>query len=311
MNTAGNRQFGFSKDVVLKTALMVAGVPLLFRVTNFTAQNMKKVEAAWDDTERALLNAASVLASLGFTERSLTANSVITPLAYYLARREPGTRYLESSKDSADHTAMRGWVIRSLVKRGIWGSGLDTLLGRLRCVIDEHGHDHFPVAELEAVMTSVGKSLAFEATEIDELLELKYQGQGTFPVLALLYPRLDFSRAFHEDHIFPKSRFTPKRLLEAGIPLDEVQKYMDAVNLLPNLQLLSGVKNAEKLATLPEQWISAAFPNDVQRDTYLRDNDLDDLPLGLDSFLTFFDERRARIHRRLLDLLGATRVDES
>jgi hypothetical protein len=311
MNTAGNRQFAFSKDVVLKTALMVGGVDLRFRVTNFTAQNMKKVEAAWEDTERALLNAAALLASFGLTEHSLTASSVIIPLAYYLARRELGTSYLESAKDAVDRTDIRGWVIRSLVKRGIWGSALDSLLGRLRRVVDEHGGNHFPVAELEAEMVSLGKSLAFEATEIDELLQLKYQGQGTFPVLALLYPGLDFSKSFHEDHIFPKSRFTAKRLAEAGVPGEDIQAYIDAVNLLPNLQLLSGVKNAEKLATLPEQWIDGAFPNNAQRDTYLRENDLNNVPLDLGSFLAFFDQRRARIRQRLLNLLGATPVEES
>ncbi|MDQ6949739.1 MAG: DUF262 domain-containing protein, partial [Actinomycetota bacterium] len=186
MNTASSRQFAFSKDVVLKTALMVGGVDLRFRVSNFTADNMKKVEAAWDDTSSALLNAAALLASFGLTERTLTAGSVIIPVAYYLAHRRLGTSYLASDKEAVDRAAIRGWVIRSLVKRGIWGSGLDTLLSRLRHVIDEHGDQRFPLIELEADMTAAGKSLTFEATEIDELLRLKYQGQNTFPVLALL-----------------------------------------------------------------------------------------------------------------------------
>lgn len=308
MNSSANRQFNFSKDVVLKTALMVAGVDLRFRVSNFTADNMKKVEAAWDETSAALLNAAALLASFGLTERTLTAGSVIIPVAYYLAQRNLGSSYVESSKDAADRTALRGWVIRSLVKRGIWGSGLDTLLARIRHILDEHGSDRFPVPELEADMAAAGKSLTFEVTEVDELLTMKYQGQGTFPVLALLYPGLDFSKAFHEDHIFPKSRFTAKRLSDAGIPAEDIPAYLDAVNELPNLQLLSGIQNVEKLAKLPEAWLDVAFPDDAQRSTYLHENDLDGLPLKLDDFLGFFDARKERIRQKLIALLGATPV---
>ena len=182
------------------------------------------------------------------------------------------------------------------------------MLARLRHILDQHGSERFPVAELEADMASAGKSLAFEATEVDELLTMKYQGQGTFPVLALLYPGLDLSKAFHEDHIFPRSRFTAKRLSDAGIHTEDIPAYLDAVNQLPNLQLLSGIRNVEKLANLPEAWLAAAFPTDVQRDTYLRENDLDGLPLQLEAFLKFFDARKERMRQRLIALLGATPV---
>ena len=106
-------------------------------------------------------------------------------------------------------------MIRSLVKRGIWGSGLDTLLTRLQRIIDDHGHSGFPVTELEHAMTALGKSPAFDPTEIDELLEMRYGGPRTFSVLSLLHPGLDFTKEFHEDHIFPRSRFTAKRLVDA------------------------------------------------------------------------------------------------
>src|SRR5262249_46919198 len=148
----------------------------------------------------------------GFSSRTLTADSVVVLLAYYLYRRNLTDAYLHSSADAADRMAIQTWVIRSLVKRGIWGSGLDTLLTRLRRVTDDHGTDGFPAAELEQDMVALGKSLAFDPTEVDELLEMRYGGQRTFSVLSLLYPGLDLSKEFHEDHIFPRSRFTAKRL---------------------------------------------------------------------------------------------------
>jgi hypothetical protein len=64
-----------------------------------------------------------------------------------------------------------------------------------------------------------------------------------------------------------------------------IEKYRAAVDSLPNLQLLAGVPNVEKQARLPGDWLATAFPNADQRGSYLRDNDLDGLPLGLADFL--------------------------
>lgn len=304
INSNAGRQFSFSKDVVLKTALTIADVDVRFKVTNFTQGNMAKVEAAWPQIKGALLRAATLLQQFGYNERNLTANSVIVPVAHYLHLRGAGDSYLDSTADAADRLALQRWVTRSLVKRGIWGSGLDTLLTRIRDVLRTNSTSGFPVAAVEEAMAAVGKSLAFDNAEIDELLNLKYAGQRTFSVLSVLYPGLDLSKKFHEDHIFPKSRFTKKKLLDAGVPLDSIDDYLAAVNLLPNLQLLAGTANIEKQDGLPTEWIDTAFPSEDKRSTYLAENDLDDLPLDLADFTSFFEQRKQRIRTRLLAALG-------
>jgi hypothetical protein len=100
-NSGGPREFSFSKDMVLKTALLIADVDLRFRVSNFTRDNMKKVEAAWDQTWDSLLRAATLMDIFGFSSRTLTADSVVVPLAYYLHRRSLADSYLHSSADAA------------------------------------------------------------------------------------------------------------------------------------------------------------------------------------------------------------------
>ena len=306
INSNAGRQFSFSKDVVLKTALTIADVDVRFKVTNVTQGNMARVEAAWPQIKGALLRAATLLQQFGYNERNLTANSVIVPVAHYLHLRGAGDSYLDSTADAADRLALQRWVTRSLVKRGIWGSGLDTLLTRIRDVLRTNSTNGFPVAAVEEAMAAVGKSLAFDNAEIDELLNLKYAGQRTFSVLSVLYPGLDLSKKFHEDHIFPKSRFTRKKLLDAGIPLDKIDDYLAAVNLLPNLQLLAGTANIEKQDSLPAEWIDTAFPSEDKRATYLAENDLDGLPLDLADFTSFFEQRKQRIRTRLLAALGTT-----
>lgn len=305
LNSNGGRQFSFSKDVVLKTALSVAGVDVGFKVKNFTQANMAKVEAEWPDISAAMLRAASLLAQFGFNERNLTANSVIVPVAHYLHLRGAGDSYLDSTADAADRLVLQRWVTRSLVKRGIWGSGLDTLLSRIRDVLLVHAENGFPVAEVETAMAAVGKGLTFDTVEVDELLNLKYAGQRTFPVLSILYPGLDLGKKFHEDHIFPKSQFTKKRLAAAGVADADVDAYIWAFNLLPNLQLLAGTANIEKQDQSPATWVTTAFPSDELRKTYLAENDLDGLPLDMTGFLDFYEGRKARVRERLIAALGA------
>lgn len=309
LNSNAGRQFSFSKDLVLKTALTVAGIDVRFKVANFTQPNMARVEEEWPRIEGALLRAASLLQQFGYNERNLTANSVIIPIAYYLYLRDAGDSYLDSSADASDRLALQRWVTRSLIKRGIWGSGLDTTLTRLRETLATNGGSGFPVNEVEAAMARVGKSLTFDAAEIDELLNLKYAGQRTFAVLSVLYPGLDLGKKFHEDHIFPKSLFTRKKLVAAGVPSDKVDDFLAAFNLLPNLQLLAGTANIEKQDALPAVWAAKAFPNEEKRATYFDENDLDGLPLDLVDFLSFYEQRKARVRSRLLAALGAARAE--
>lgn len=311
LNSGGGRQFSFSKDLVLKTALTIADLDVRFQVANFTQANMAKVEGAWPQIRRALLRAASLLRHFGYNERNLTASSSLIPIAYYLHQRGAGDSYLDSTADAADRLAIQRWLTRSLVKRGIWGSGLDTLLTRIRDVLRNNPTGKFPVSAVEAAMASAGKSLAFDAAEIDELLNLKYAGQRTFSVLSVLYPGLDLSKKFHEDHIFPKSRFTKKRLTRAGIPEEEIDDYIAAVNLLPNLQLLPGTTNVEKQDTLPSDWIASSFPDSEKRRTYVVENDLQDLPLTLSDFMTFFQTRKSRMRDRLMHALGMPSIPDA
>lgn len=309
LNGNAGRQFSFSKDVVLKTALIIADVDVRFKVANFTQANMAKVESAWPQIKNALLRAATLLQQFGYNERNLTANSVIVPIAHYLHLRGAGDSYLDSTTDAVDRLALQRWVTRSLIKRGIWGSGLDTTLTRIREALTASQGIGFPVADVEAAMSSVGKGLSFDAAEVDELLNLKYAGQRTFSVLSVLYPGLDLGKKFHEDHIFPKSRFTKKKLIGAGVDADRVNDYLDAFNLLPNLQLLAGTANIEKQDALPGDWIAAAFPSEERRTTYLDENDLDGLPVDFADFLTFFEQRKARVRDRLVKALGTSAVD--
>jgi hypothetical protein len=299
--------FAFSKDIVLKAGLVLMDKPdIRFKVTNFDRATMQKMEGAWDEIAEALRLGARLLADFGFSARTLTADSVLIPLAYYVHQRGLDGNYLSRSADSDDRRAMRAWVTRSLLKGGVWGSGLDTLITGLRRVLQ--GQDAgrgFPVAGLEEEMARQGKSLRFEATEIEDLLNAKYGSRGLFALLALLYPGIDVRRQFHEDHVFPRSRFTRKRLLDGAVPETAVEKCLDVVDRLPNLQLLEGPENFDKRAKLPAEWVRTQYPDPTARAGWLAANDLQDLPEKIADFLAFYEARQVRMKDRLTTMLGA------
>lgn len=306
LNTNG-RDFNFSKDLVLKSALAIADVDFRFKLANFTRENMAKVESMWPSIEEALVRAASLLKGFGYTDKNLSADSVLLPIALYLHKRGVTDAYLTSSKDAEDRHKIQQWVAKSLIKRGIWGSGLDTVLGRIRDVLKTSSMGGFPVAAIEKEMAGVGKGLAFDETEVEDLLRLEYASPRTFTVLSILYPGLDLTNEFHEDHIFPKSRFSRSKLTQAGISTDKLDDYIGSFNHLANLQLLAGVPNNEKRAAIPAAWVGSdtVFPTAEKRATYLDGNDLNDLPLTMDKFLEFYDGRRERVRLRLVKALGA------
>jgi hypothetical protein len=298
--------FEFSKDLILKAGLVLVDVPDIgFKVSNFTQVNMERMEKDWPAIRTSLVSAANLLAGFGYTGRTLSADSVMIPVAYYFHQRDLGQTYIDSSKYAGDRLAVRQWVARSLMKRGIWGSGLDTLLRTLRETIKSYGQDSFPSIELENAMATAGKSLSFTDAEISELLDLNYGDKRVFSVLSMLYPGLDLTKNFHEDHIFPRSRFTKRRLRKAGVPEELLDECMEKWNGLPNLQLLQGTVNIEKQDVLPHEWlVGPNFASEAARIQYINDNDLQELPDEITGFLAFYNSRREALDARLRSVLG-------
>jgi hypothetical protein len=313
--------FNISKELVLKAGLMLLEKPdIRFKVGNFDRDTMRSLEASWDHISACLRTAVALMAAFGFSRQTLAARSVIIPVAYYLHARELSSEYLTKDAYASDRAQVRRWVIRSLLKRGVWGSGLDGLLSSLRSVLSK-SHDEWPSAALEDEMAHRGKSLRFESAEIEDLADLEFGDQRIFPLLALLYPGVDTTRQFHVDHIFPRSRFTKGRLKGAGVGEEIIDDYIRDANRIPNLQLLEGSVNVAKQASLPSKWLESHFAEPAQRQQWLLANDATGLPNGLTGFGEFFTARRTRLRIRLEQLLGidkeqtsevaSTSVDES
>ena len=144
---------------------------------------------------------------------------MLIPVADYIHQRGLDETYVTSAAPSvrADRAVVRHWTIRTILKPGIWGSALDGLLRGIHQILKESGGG-FPIEAIESEMAKRGKSLAFDADLLDELVDTPYKHKRTFALLTLLYDWVDTRNEFHVDHVFPRSLATRAKLRDHGVP---------------------------------------------------------------------------------------------
>jgi len=296
--------FNFSKDFVLKAGLMLSDIASVgFKVENFDRDNMKKLESNWSQVAETLRLTARLIASFGLSRDTITADSALLPVAYYLHTRRCDDGYMTSKVEAEDREIVKHWLIRSLIKPGIWGSGLDVLLTALREVIrDTTGK--FPDESLEREMRARGKSLTFTQEEVEELADMKYGSRDLFGLLTLLFPFVDTRNQFHIDHVFPSAVFHARKLKQLGLSKDEVERLQDSKDRLSNLQLLGGPDNQSKNDQMPAKWIAETYKKDEERKDYISRHMLDGVMTDLSGFEAFFKGRRQRLLERIVVVLN-------
>jgi len=180
--------------------------------------------------------------------------------------------------------------------------GSTSVLRPIREVLGKN-NDAFPLDQIIDKFKGTNKSLVFSEDDLENMLEYRYQQGYTFSTLALLYPNLDYRNNFHIDHIHPRSRFTRAKLLKHDIPAEQIEFFMERVDLLANLQLLEGVPNQEKKDTPFEKWFAKTCPSTGERTDYFVRHYIPDVKLGLANFPEFYDQRRSALKKKLAEIL--------
>lgn len=311
LNVTGSG-FNFTQDIVLKSGLVLAGISDVgFKVKNFNADTMATLDRNWDAIAHSLKVAAGLLADFGLSSSTLSANSVLIPLAYYVHRRQLTQKYREAVSDVRDRELLRRWTLRSLIVPGVWGAGLDTLLRDIRQEITQHGSNGFPIVEIERRMAQRGKSLSLSHDQVEEILGLQYGKARTFAVLAVLFPHVNTRNIHHVDHIYPQALLSKSSLKGAGMDAEAIDRLQALRDQLPNLQLLEMSENISKSATPPAQWAAGAYRQADALRSYLDRNEIDQLPASPQEFETFFAGRKKALADRIVLLLGSSEAAET
>lgn len=159
---------------------------------------------------------------------------------------------------------------------------------------------------MRRVMAQRGKSIDFSPEEVEDLADMGISDRRLFPLLALVSPFVNIQQHhFHIDHVFPKSRFTPTRLRDAGISEDQRDDFADCANRIANLQLLDGNTNTQKQAAMPADWIREHFADDQERQQYRERYLLGEVPEQITGFMDFYEARRERLQERIAELVNS------
>ena len=162
----------------------------------------------------------------------------------------------------------------------------------------------FPISQIIDRFKGTNKSILFTEDDIDEyLLKLKYGKSETLSTLMLLYPSLDFSNKFHEDHMYPKSKFRKSYLRKMGVPEEKLDEYIDTVNDISNLQLLPAQLNEEKLNSDFDTWFNTEQITETDKIQYRKIHYLPDMEYTYPVFLAFVAKRKELLKSKLKDIL--------
>lgn len=296
--------FRINKDFVLKTALVLTDfTDIAFKVDNFNKPNMMKIEANWDNIKRAIKQSVNLVSSFGYSGESLSSNNALIPIAYYLLTIGMPDNFVESGTTRENKAKIKKWLIMSLLKKAFSGQP-DNVIRPIRDIIRDNGNDDFPIDQIIDKFKGTNKSISFGVDDIEEyLLKLKYGKSETLSTLMLLYPSLDFSNKFHEDHMYPKSKFRKSYLRKMGVPEEKLDEYLDTVNDISNLQLLPAQLNEEKLNTDFDVWFNAEQPTETDKIQYRKIHYLPEMEYTYPAFLDFVEKRKQLLREKLTNIL--------
>jgi hypothetical protein len=168
----------------------------------------------------------------GFDMDTLTANTAVIPIAYYLSKKGYDESFLTHKAHADDREEIRLWLLRILLARVFRGQ-TDQLLTLIRneirdTVAPQSGVNGFPAQRIED-MLRIRRAYSFNAEDIERIVdETAYGDPYVFSTLALLFPHLSYHHTrFHIDHMHPSSVFTKKNLTNAGMDAPEARDLLE------------------------------------------------------------------------------------
>ena len=277
----------FGRDQILKTCMLLSDCNHVFKMENFSKQNIHKIEKNWDTIISYIFATTSILKGMGY-ENNLSSGYIIAVFCLYLSK-------IKNSKPSKEDKDAMTKFVRIAQMKSYFTTSLDTKLSSIKEIISKQNDFNSVVKELE-------KQPDFKVNAEDlkwAVDNIKYGSPAVLPLLQLLYPNLDYgSVTFHIDHIYPKSKFNKKT---KGLP----EEYIGKENCLWNLQLLKGVINESKNDKDPEEWLKEYMSDSGKRREYLMSNYIpEDFILEWSSLKAFETQRKHKILEELMKVFN-------
>jgi hypothetical protein len=308
--------FFISKDLVLKACLYLYNSDIRYKVSNFTANQVKPFEDNWDKIQASILAVFDLVKDFGYDERSLTSKNALLPIVYWVHHKELTETIGSKIKLGNERDIIRRWLHTMLLK-SVFGSSADTILAAIRkAFVGEDfvepyimpGIESLPARAIATILRIQGKYPQVTDEFIASLMMTQYEDRQSFTILALLAPGLDYKNKFHKDHLHPASGFTPKALKVAGIVDADWAFYRDTKhwNSILNLAHLDENENKSKNDKPLAEWVKTEISRQkISMRKFCSDHLLPDKSalLVFKNFRKFVDERRNILGKQLRELL--------
>ena len=305
--------FDIDKDFVLRASLyLIKEIKnIRFKVDNFKKKNMDLIEENWDNIANSLDITLKLLKSFGYNKDNLSAYTPVLPVALYILENNIDYKIINHSSFNEDRELIKEWIIKSTLKRIFTGS--ENIAKIVRDVVLENGENLFPLKKIKEKLKMIpGRSINFSEEEVESLLDYGYYNEGTFSILQLLYPNLDYRNKFHIlypnldyrnkfhiDHIYPKSKFNQKYLKKQNVDFSQLYDS----NYLANLQLLEGNQNIEKSNKEFKDWLEENFSKEEKKEYFKKNYIPTNIDFTFENYNEFLLERDQLLLKQLKKIL--------
>lgn len=298
--------FYLGRDWVLKTCLMLTDADVKFKVKNFKAEQVEKIQGEWEEIKECIYQAFRLIRLFGIDANSLTSRNAVIPICYYLYKKKDSSGDLlyhsitNLAKQFDEREKISQWLYMALLK-GVFGGQADTILASMRELLRNNIQDpSFPLDKIIEHYKGKSKDLRFDPEYLDRLLDMQYGEARCRALLHLLFPEMDRTVVFHIDHLHPQSAFDHKALdghefLDKDENLKAFYRDKGHWNSISNLHLLNDSQNLSKKHKLLSEWIGAPGVT-VNRDTLLLEADAS---LAFEDFKAFYEARREALKKKL------------
>lgn len=153
----------------------------------------------------------------------------------------------------------------------------------------------FPAKNLSA---NIKKLSALDDEFLDELLKTQKDDRYAFPILALLYPDLDYkNNNFHKDHLHAENLYN-----DLSDSLKSKYPFKEYYNSILNLQMLDANENESKSKKPLKQWVDEQTTKET-REYFLKVHIIPNVDLSLSNFENFITKRKKMLKDKLISIL--------
>ena len=301
VDNIGSKGFNISKDYVLKAFLFLYHKDVRSMITSFNNGFIVKIEENWEKIRNSILSLFDLAKSYGLTDYTLTSYNATLPILYYLYHRDIYEDFATKKCYETERESIRRWLFSILLRKTFGGQGDAVLTQARRAFTNDIETElikplnDFPVKEINTEikkLTDVGDDF------IEELLLTQKDSRYSFPILAMLYPDMDYkNNNFHQDHLHPASNYDQ-------LKQEHKDKFGWTVyNSILNLQMLDSNENMSKNATPLDSWITEQTKN-KDKDRFIESHLIPKVDYSLGNFDTFIIERKKILIEKLKNILN-------